>query len=387
MLLWLLFLWACQTPLSFTVEPIPSYDAAFEGASGWTGGDGAYSVDLGASRVLWLFGDTLIGRVQGERRIGTRLIHNSAAIQTGREPAEAPLAFFHRTSSEGRPAAFITPADGLGWMWPYHGVRTTERLYVFLLQIEPADGPAGFGFKPTSTWLGQYAAPDENPEDWDLVQLKVPWGNEKRLFGSAVMLRGDTCYIYGTVDDTSMKHMLVARVPVRQLTDFSAWRFFADGEWVDDVERADRVCENVASEFSVSYLPKLDRYAMVYTEGGLSPNIVLRFSARPEGPWGDPVLVYRCPEAAWDSRIFCYAAKGHPELAGRPDELIVTYVANARDFAMLESDARLYRPRFLRISFDGKQTGAGSAFVKTAVDRPGFGVHGSSVQRFTVGEK
>ena len=356
----LLFLTACQTQPRFTVEPLPRYDAAFERTSGWTGGDGAYSITLNDGRTLWMFGDSLIGRVQDGRRIDARLINNSAAIQTGREPADAALAFFYRTSADGSPAAFLKSADGPGWIWPYHGVRTAEGLFLFLLQIEPADGPAGFGFKLVSTWLGKVANPDEDPQRWNLARQKIPWGHEKRLFGSAVMVRGDTCYIYGTMDDASsgvtVKHMLVARAPVENVEDFSAWRFFVDGDWVAEADRAGRVCENVASEFSVSYLSELGRYALVYTEGGLSPNIVLRFSPRPEGPWGDPVRVYSCPEAGWDPRIFCYAAKGHPELSVVADELIVTYMANATDFALLESDARLYRPRFLRISFDGGQT-------------------------------
>jgi hypothetical protein len=377
----LLFLTACQTQPRFKVEPLPRYDAAFERASGWTGGDGANSIALDDGRILWMFGDSLIGRVQDGRRIDSRLINNSAAIQTGREPAIAAMAFFYRTLADGSPAAFLKPADGAGWLWPYHGVRTAEGLFLFLLQIEPADGPAGFGFKLIATWLGKIVNPDEDPERWDLAQQKIPWGHEGRLFGSAVMVQGDICYIYGTMDDASsgvmVKHMIVARAPLEKLGHFSAWRFFADGDWVAEADRAGRVCDHVASEFSVSYLPELGRYALVYTEGGLSPNIVLRFSPRPEGPWGDPVRVYSCPEAGWDPRIFCYAAKGHPELGVAADELIVTYMANATDFALLESDARLYRPRFLKITFDGAQPGEGS----------GPKVHGSTVQRFTVGEK
>ena len=64
--------------------------------------------------------------------------------------------------------------------------------------------------------------------------------------------------------------------------------------------------------------------------------------------------VFRCPEVDWDPRVFCYAAKGHPELAAAADELVVTYMANATDFELLESDARLYRPRFLRVTFSRK---------------------------------
>ena len=354
----LLFLAACQAQPRLRVEPLPLYDAAFERTSGWIGGDGASSTALGGERVLWMFGDTFVGRVQNGRRVDARLINNSAAIQTGREPSAAALAFIYRTLSDGGPAAFLQPAEGAGWLWPYHGVRTAEGLFLFLLQIEPAEGPAAFGFKLVATWLGKVTNPDEPPERWNVSQQKIPWGHERRLFGSSVLLQGGTCYIYGTVDDAAggimVKQMIVARVPAEKLGDFSAWRFFAGGDWVAEVDRAGRVCENVASEFSVSYQPAAGRYVLVYTEGGLSSNIVLRFSSRPEGPWGEPVQVFRCPEVGWDPRVFCYAAKGHPELAAAADELIVTYMANATDFALLESDARLYRPRFLRVAFSQK---------------------------------
>ncbi|MBI5581949.1 MAG: DUF4185 domain-containing protein, partial [Deltaproteobacteria bacterium] len=333
-------------------------DAAFDRTSGWTGGDGAYSTALGGERVLWMFGDTFVSSVRNGRRVDAHLINNSAAIQTGREPSDAALAFFYRTLTDGGPAAFLQPADGTGWIWPYHGVRTAEGLFLFLLQIVPADGPAAFGFKPVSTWLGKVSNPEEPPERWSVSQQKIPWGHARRLFGSSVLLQKGYCYIYGTVDveagGVTARHMIVARVPAEELGDFNAWRFFAGGDWVAEADRAGRVCENVASEFSVSYQPVPGRYVLVYTEGGLSANIVLRFSPRPEGPWGEPTRVYRCPEVGRDPRIFCYAAKGHPELAGAPEELIVTYMANATDFALLESDARLYRPRFLRVTFSQK---------------------------------
>ena len=54
-----------------------------------------------------------------------------------------------------------------------------------------------------------------------------------------------------------------------------------------------------------------------------------------------------------DEDIFCYAAKGHPELSLTPDELIITYVANSTDFYKMAADARLYRPRFIRVRFKG----------------------------------
>ena len=171
------------------------------------------------------------------------------------------------------------------------GCEPPEGLFLFLLQIEPAEGPAAFGFKLVSTWLCRIPNPDEPPERWNLSRQKIPWGNERRLFGSSVLLQGGYCYIYGTDDNAAggvmAKHMIVARAPEDRIGDFDSWRFYGDGNWVPDADRAGRVCENVASEFSVSYQSATGRYVLVYSEGGLSPNIVLRFSARPEGPWGE----------------------------------------------------------------------------------------------------
>ena len=93
MLLLCIVLTACQTQPRFITEPLPRYDAVFERISGWTGGDGAYSIALNDGRILWMFGDTLVGRVQNGRRLDSRLINNSAAIQTGRKPTDAAIAF------------------------------------------------------------------------------------------------------------------------------------------------------------------------------------------------------------------------------------------------------------------------------------------------------
>jgi hypothetical protein len=149
--------------------------------------------------------------------------------------------------------------------------------------------------------------------------------------------------------------MILARAPMGRLGDFNSWLFFRDGEWVANVDRAGRICENVASEFSVSFQPLLNQYVLVYTEKGFSGSSkdgVMRLSPTLHGPWSDPIPAYRCPEAQRDPRICCYAAKGHPEIGLSPGELILTYIANSCDGDLkVLSDANLYRPRFLRIHF------------------------------------
>lgn len=353
----LLALAACQSFPRFRIETLPQYEALFQPVSGWTGGDGAYSAALGGDRFLWLFGDTFVGEVRDGRRVNARLVSNSIGIQTGREPQTASIAFVYQALPDGRPAPFVQPEDGLGWVWPYHAVRTPEGLYLFLLQLERTGHPPSFGFRRVSNWLGHISNPDEPPDRWVISQRKIPWGNEQRQFGSSVLTEGGYCYIYGTLDERVKglggEHMILARAPADRIGDFDAWRFFSDGEWIAEVDRASRICENVASEFSVSFQPALNRYVLVYSENGLSANILIRLSPTPHGPWSRPTRVYRCPEARRDPRIFCYAAKGHPEIALIPEELIITYVTNSTDFELIQSDATLYRPRFLRIHFTG----------------------------------
>ena len=132
------------------------------------------------------------------------------------------------------------------------------------------------------------------------------------------------------------------------MKEFSSWRFYRAGEWVADCGKADHLADGLANECSVSYLPALKSYVLVYTESGLSPRILARTADKPWGRWSAPTVIYQCPEACWDKKIFCYSAKAHPELA-KDDELVISYVANSFDFWQVAADARLDWPRFIRV--------------------------------------
>ena len=342
------------------VEALPQYDALFSNKDGWTGGDGVYSVLLNQDTIAWFFGDTWIGQLKNGQHVNATLVNNSVAIQHGKSPDLAKMDYYFGRTADGSPAALIRPADGRGWFWMFDGVMTAEGLYFFLIQVERTAGDAVFDFKVIGAWLGQVDNPKDPPSQWRIRQFKIPWTefsvSRSILWGSAVIQVKDFLYIYGTTEDRQntvhQKHMILARVPVSTLADFSRWRFYADGNWVSDFTRASRLCENVPHEYSVSYLPALKKYAVIYSQDGLSNNILARLSAEPQGSWSDPIQLYQCPEADWDDSIFCYAAKAHAILSEVRDELVITYIANSVDFNKTANDARLYRPRFLRVTFN-----------------------------------
>ena len=358
-LLLLLQIFACSTAPNIAVEALPQYDALFSNQEGWTGADGAYSVALSHSIIAWFFGDTLIGQVENGRHVNATLVNNTVAIQLGKDAATSKMDFTFGRAADGQPLALIRPDDGRGWFWIFDGVMTPEGLYVFLIQIDRTAGDAVFDFKVVGTWLGHVANPEELPVQWRIRQSKVPWSTFAAsggiLWGSAILQINKNFYIYGTVEeragDILRKHMILARVPKSSLADYSQWRFFADGNWVTDFRRASRLSPNMPHEYSVTYLPALKQYAAVYSEDGLSKNILLRLSPEPQGPWGEPIQIFQCPEAGWDDSIFCYAAKAHSALSKGPDRLIITYIANSIEFDRVVNDARLYRPRFLQVIF------------------------------------
>ena len=358
----LIIIAACASAPNVVVDTLPQYEGLFSNEEGWTGADGVYSVALTPNTTAWLFGDTWIGRVINGQHVNATLVNNSMAIQRGKDPATAVMGFFYGRSADGSATAFIQPEDGRGWFWMFDGVVTPKGLYVFLIQIDRTGKDPVFDFEVIGSWLGQIDNSKDPPSEWRIRQLKIPWVEFSAargiLWGSAVIQVKNLLYIYGTVEDRQntvhQKHMVLARVPISMLADFSQWRFYADGSWVSDFKRASRLCENVPHEYSVSYLPALGKYVVVYSEDGLSNNILARLSAEPQGPWSDPIQLYQCPEADWDNSIFCYAAKAHAILTRYPDELVITYIANSVDFDKIANDARLYRPRFLRATFSSK---------------------------------
>jgi hypothetical protein len=179
-------------------------------------------------------------------------------------------------------------------------------------------------------------------------------------WGAAVLRVGDDLYVYGTDERRGKgvpnRQMVIARVPVGSVGTFASWRFFRDGVWSEDFRNPSSLAGNIATEFSVT--PFRNGYLAVYTENGLSPRIMGRTADHPWGPWSEPAELYKCPEMDRDKRLFCYAAKAHPTLSSG-QEIIVSYVVNSFDFWQVAREAKLYWPRFIRVTFAGSAaTGA-----------------------------
>ena len=266
------------------------------------------------------------------------------------------MEFVIRRGPDGKPVALIAPADGHGWFWLQAGAEMGGKLYLFLSQIEKTGRPGVFGFRQIGQWLGIVANPQDHPTAWHIEQHKVPhtiFSSQRGLtFGAALLKDGAFLYVFGTDEDIKPKgperYLILARVPADNVGDFAAWRFFSEGQWEADFHSVSRLTNGMASDGSVTFLPGLKQYVLVYTDHGLSPKILARTAPKPWGSWSKPTVLYRCPEASWDPKIFCYGAIAHPDLAAS-NELVISYTTNSFDFWQVARDARLYWPRFVRV--------------------------------------
>ena len=90
---------------------------------GWLGGDVGCSIRLDKNKILWLFGDTILGEYKNNRRnVLHPHINNSIAITTSGHDGKLETKFYWEERN-GEPASFFTKAfkDKDIYFWPTNG--------------------------------------------------------------------------------------------------------------------------------------------------------------------------------------------------------------------------------------------------------------------------
>jgi hypothetical protein len=325
-------------------EPWPEASALFRGDSEWIGGDGAYSVDLGSSRVLWLFGDSNIATSDARTRSESDFIRNSVALQTGYDPSNAFIRFYY--GRQDQHAASFVPEDGKYWFWPGHGIRLPSRLLLFYGRVfQQSAGMWGFASGASTAF--SVDNPDEEPSAWHFQELAVSNAGSGLDLGGAVLEIGDFLYVYGTQGDSHDVYLARFALEAANAGDLSQPEWW-NGSSFGSASDRQAVISPGAPEFSVNFAPKLGKYVFTETEGFGPSMLAIRTADAPEGPWTDPRDALRPPES-FSQDAFVYAGKAHPEQQGA--DLAVTYVPSGMDGLPLDPAEDLYYPRFVRVSY------------------------------------
>jgi hypothetical protein len=327
-------------------------DAIFHSDPRWLGGDAAYSVDLGGDRTAWFFGDTLVAKTAANVRTESKMVRNTVAIQTGRDPTTATLAFAWKTdATDGTPASFF-PESGEAWHWPGHGVRIPSGpLVVFLSVVKSTTSGGMFGFTYDGWKVALVDNPDRPASEWSVRFVNGPKPAFDAVPGAAIVRQDG--FVFAFAPQFSGSHdAYLARFDEKALlagTLTAEW-------WTGTEWRADGspkvVIESAGTELSVHFDARISKWVHVTSHGFGASTIAIRTADRIEGPWSAQSDVYTPPESK-SAKPFVYAAKAHPELSSGTGDLVVTYATNSFDFGTLfkPEGAALYWPRFVRISF------------------------------------
>lgn len=351
-----------KSKFKIKVDDFHNYETPFRrNSDGWLGGDCAFSLPVSKDRVLWLFGDSFVRNDNQMNREGTFFINNSIAIQTGNLLTDKnSLHFYWRKENDDRRAFFET-ANETGFLWSLSAIMINKKLFVFAVRIENVDPTKVFGFRQIGQEIIRIDNPHDDPGKWKMSFFKLPWQPKLGSFVSNFFKADDYLYIYGYRNTRPgwtdpIINLVIARIKnehTHQIYDTKNWEYLdgTTGRWSPDIHHTLPVIEHFTTEFSISFLPEFKKYVLIANDWKHPHPITVRFSETPFGPFGEPKIVYHCPEIEWSPNYFCYAAKAHPEMSQQPNELIVSYMTNSKIFQDCFDDLRIYFPRFVKIMF------------------------------------
>jgi hypothetical protein len=306
------------------------------------GQDGAYSIPLGDSRVLWYFGDTLIG----ERPPGSLRDVFARLAETGQPQGHAPFermptntglllpaqsgrggltGFRHITDEHDEIRQLVPPGPGDRdeWdrMWCMHGIALGETVYLSYMHIRMLEGTVGpfeMGFEVIGTGLAKGTI-----DAWQFERLlhdgeAMWWPYPQPQYSGAILPAGDWLYCYGvTGHESGVQQVYLARVRPSDIEDRDRYEYLSGTEptWSPDVRDAVPLFDGPPNELSVSYNDYLGSYLAVHSQGTTGAQVA-RTAPQPWGPWSERTTLWMV-EATPDKKypVAAYAGKEHPSLA------------------------------------------------------------------------
>jgi hypothetical protein len=353
-----------------SAEPWKEASESFHAQPNWLGADSAYSIDLDATRVLWLFADTFIDpAADGSRENGPSFfIRNSVAVQSGDDAesshdlSRSQLQFYWGPKRKDAPSSFFQDVDsGEEWLWPLHGARVGDELLVFRMHVVKQSG--GLGFRVDGWDAVAVDDPLASPDTWKPRVLTSKLDTFGKLVGSSVLVHGEFLYAYAVNNHDQDHAIFLARWSRKELTGLKA-EAFADPEWwtqtgfvrqsaIHEANQLKAIWSDGQVELSVHYDTATKRFVEIQMQGlfvsDANTQIGLRTAEHPEGPWSQLTPFFRPSEStlANAADLAAYAAKAHPEQRGA--DLVLSYVVN--DLKRFPPGDRVYYPQIVRVRY------------------------------------
>ena len=354
--------------------------------AGVSGVDAGYSLPMG-NRTLWLFGDVFLLAPTDPAKPYVGGVSNCGLLA----PAGQGVAPLHRytfltdpKTGLARPLLPNAPGEGNEIRyWPFGSWfdASANRAYLYYARVRTTGGGAldfrieGHGLAVADTsnlaalqfhkldaapgqplwWPGQTPpASAQPPSNQSLTPPSSTQSSTQSaaqspaappmLFGSAVVSGTNDGFVYvvGVQERGGRKWGKLARVPAKQITELSAYTYYAGRSttdnrplWSRDVHAAADVdgLTDFPNELSISYNAHLGGWLAVHSVN-VSDKIRLSLAPNLSGPY-KTIGEIGAPHRAF-ARAFCYAGKEHPELRQANGRIVyITYVDSDRYWLQL----------------------------------------------------
>ncbi|MBN1899825.1 DUF4185 domain-containing protein [Candidatus Sumerlaeota bacterium] len=354
-----------------SVEPDPVFkDLLWLQEKGWLGSDAAHSIPLSDNKILWLFGDTLIGTMQDGKRVGgAELIHNTIGIQDTSSSFPGKMSYFWKTR-DGKSSDFFHPYQGKHYIEnpisvfesPTTGFMLQGELFIFSYRVEVGERDQW----AIPTTLIRIPNPQDPPKEWAQISFDLGLGNLHQGFHSGVFVQEPYVYFLGYDDpkeNPDIRRAVLARAKIQRLIDGAlseAFEFWVHGknepQWSGTPEKLVALFIPGVTETDIQFIPEWGLY-LATTYDTENPDICITVAPDLTGPWSKPVSIYKVPEAQKDGfRVSSYAARPHPEFSAKAGELIISYATNLKggilDPLFTKEGAEIFFPRFIRAQLE-----------------------------------
>ena len=338
----------CPVPAPVTAAGFQAlFDAKHDDS--WSGGDQAASFPLPDGRVLWLFGDTVLGRQTptGRYAPGARMVHNSFLLQDRGclQAVRGPHG-----------SAPIPDAANGDYFWPLAATTDRGRLVVTVARIRRT-GRTAMDFAGVGTEAAVFTLPRfGTPRLLRMARLpSTGTPEEQPHYGHALVASGGFTYVYASrkvrgrlVFGTSVS---VARVPSGRLLDLRAWRYWDGRSWRAEASSAASIVTAEGEGWSTSFsvIRRADGAFQYVTKGNgfLGSAVLTGLSRTPQGAFSR-VVAASYPSFRRPHEVL-YNPLAHPEQRLRGGGLLVTICRNSTAFSLRSSRADLYKPQFFSI--------------------------------------
>jgi hypothetical protein len=328
------------------------------------GRDGTYSAAINGFSY-WAFNDTAMKQANAS---GQNFFSNSLSWSTSLSAANGIDLNMDQVDSSGLPAQFIPftareaafiaahagspcqqkPCGESLAIWPGPIVyNPANRQVIIPFGLIARGGPiSGFvsegGGLAVGTVLpnGDFAM--TRPTQSAGIDPALMWSKNDQQFSDQAFILNGYYYAYGGKNVFVTTEDLLARVPIAQVLQRTAWTYYAGNEvWSPDVNTAVPLFDGSASGSSVFFDSYLDEWVAIFSNN-FANTLSYAVASAPEGPWSASTLLYTGLTGYQNNAD--YAARAHPEFS--PDGGMTEYVSYVHDTGFLQQDLPLIKVVF-----------------------------------------